>query len=130
MESPRAAIIMSVPTRVLIVDDNANFLRASKRLIDRDGISVAAVASTGEEAIRLARELHPDVVLVDIDLGGESGFDLARRLHDDPDVQTMTILISTHAEDDFADLVAESPALGFLSKSRLSTAAIRNMLKG
>ena len=127
---PGRAIIMSVPTQVLIVDDNADFLRASRRLIGRDGLSVVAVASTGEEAIRLARELHPDVVLVDIDLGGESGFDLVRRLHDDPDVQTRTILISTHAEHDFAELVAESPALGFLSKSRLSTEAIRNMLTG
>jgi CheY-like chemotaxis protein len=118
-----------VPIRTLIVDDNADFLRVARQLLDRDGITVAGVATTGEEAIRIARDLRPDVALVDIDLGGESGFDLVRRLHVDPEVQTSCILISTHAEDDFADLIAQSPALGFLSKSRLSAAAIREMLE-
>ena len=117
-------------TSALVVDDNAEFLRVARKLLERDGIAVAAVAKTGEEAIRLARDLHPDVTLVDIQLGGESGFDLVRRLHADPQVHTRLILISTHAEEDFADLIAQSPALGFLSKSRLSAGAIRDMLEG
>jgi FixJ family two-component response regulator len=65
---------------------------------------------------------------VDIDLGGESGFDLARRLDRDGDRSSSVILISTHGEEDFADLIAESPALGFLSKPRLSAAAIGEIL--
>jgi len=65
-------------------------------------------------AVRLAKESNADVILVDIDLGEESGFDLTQRLHDDPDVEARIILISTHAEDDFADLIAQSAALGFL----------------
>jgi hypothetical protein len=61
--------------RLLIVDDNAHFLRAARTLLEREGVRVVAVASTSAEAVRLARELRPDVTLLDIDLGNESGFD-------------------------------------------------------
>jgi DNA-binding NarL/FixJ family response regulator len=70
-------------------------------------------------------------VLVDIDLGEESGFDVARRLAEDAaGARARVILISTYAESDFADLVAESPAVGFLSKSDLSRQAIDGLLRG
>ena len=66
-------------------------------------------------------ELKPDVMLVDIDLGPESGFDLARRLVHSPGRRVArTILISTHDEADYAKLIAASPAIGFLPKSDLS----------
>jgi len=131
MESPsRRGDTESVPTRILIVDDNTDFLRAARQLLDRDGVAVAAVATNADEAMGLARDLEPDVVLVDIDLGDESGFDLARRLHNAFNGQTRVLMISTHAEDDFADLIGQSPALGFISKSSLSAVAIRDMLSG
>jgi CheY-like chemotaxis protein len=70
-------------------------------------------------------------VLVDIDLGGESGFELARRLHHDGrPASPQVILISTHAEHDYADLIAASPAVGFLAKAALSAMAIRELLDG
>ena len=131
MESPsRRGDTESVPTRILIVDDNTDFLRAARQLLERDGVAVAAVATNADEAMGLARDLEPDVVLVDIDLGDESGFDLARRLHNAFNGQTRVLMISTHAEDDFADLIGQSPALGFISKSSLSAVAIRDMLSG
>ena len=68
--------------RCLIVDDNASFLDAATNLLEREGLDVVGVASTSDEALRQAEELRPDVVLVDIMLGTESGFDLARRLAD------------------------------------------------
>jgi DNA-binding NarL/FixJ family response regulator len=114
--------------RCLIVDDSEPFLRAARALLEREGAAVIGVATTGEEAIRQSRELSPDVTLVDIDLGGESGFDVARRLTGDGGRRSAVILISTHAEEDFADLIAVSPALGFLSKSELSAAAIRDII--
>jgi DNA-binding NarL/FixJ family response regulator len=81
--------------------------------------------------VRLAAELRPDVVLVDIDLGPESGLELTRRLSRAayPPAPPM-ILISTHAEEDYADLVVDSPALGFIPKDALSAAAIRALLDG
>jgi DNA-binding NarL/FixJ family response regulator len=120
-----------VAFRALIVDDNGPFLDAARALLEREGVAIAGVASTAAEALRQAEELRPDVVLVDITLGKESGFDLARRLVEaDRSGGSAVILISTHAEADFADLIAESPATGFLPKSELSADAIRRILNG
>ncbi len=66
--------------RCLIVDDNHDFLRAARELLEREGISVVGIATTGAQAYRTCRELKPDVVLIDIDLGEESGFEVARQL--------------------------------------------------
>jgi DNA-binding NarL/FixJ family response regulator len=117
--------------RCLIVDDNRRFLDAARDLLDLQGITVVGMASSGAEALRQVEELRPDVMLVDIDLGEESGFELARRLDRDVGpVPPRMILISTHAEQDYAELIAASPAVGFLPKSALSAAAIRGLLDG
>src|SRR4051812_48705438 len=115
----------SVSMRCLIVDDSDSFLRASRALLEGNGIDVVGVAATAAEGLQRALELQPDVTLVDIDLGEDSGFELARRLADGagPD-RPRVILVSTHPEDDFADLIAESPALGFIAKSELSASAV------
>jgi CheY-like chemotaxis protein len=119
------------PMRCLIVDDSPHFVDAARRLLERQGFTVIGVASTSAEALQRAQELHPDVTLVDIDLGGESGLELARRLHSQADgAAAPVILISTHAEQDYAELIAASPAVGFLPKTALSAAAIRQLLAG
>jgi DNA-binding NarL/FixJ family response regulator len=115
--------------RCVIVDDSPAVLRAARGLLEREGIAVVGVAATGAEALRLAGELEPDVVLVDIDLGRDSGFEVARRLVGVADGAPLrSILISTHDEADFADLIAASPAIGFLPKSDLSAEAIHELL--
>ncbi|MDQ1520641.1 MAG: hypothetical protein QOI55_1714 [Actinomycetota bacterium] len=115
--------------RFLIVDDNAHFLTVASDLLEREGVSVVGAASTGAEAVRAADELRPDVALVDIDLGGESGFDVAQRLASVPNgARPRVVLISTYAEHDFADMIASSPAEGFVSKSSLSAQAIYDVL--
>jgi DNA-binding NarL/FixJ family response regulator len=119
----RSDILGTVQLRCVIVDDNPSVLIAARGLLEREGISVVGVASNTAEALEAVAELRPDVVLVDIDLGGESGFDLARRLDG-----ASVILISTHAERDYADLIEASPAVGFLAKSELSASAIRAVL--
>jgi DNA-binding NarL/FixJ family response regulator len=114
----------------LIVDDNSGFLQAARALLEQEGMEVVGVASTGAEAVRCAAELHPDVTLVDIDLGADSGFEVARRLFDDPSVDPgQLILISAHDEDDFVDLIEASPAVGFLVKPTLSATAIERLLR-
>jgi DNA-binding NarL/FixJ family response regulator len=118
----------AVLLRCLIVDDNASFLRAAGTLLERQGLAVVGVASNGGEALRRARELRPDVVLVDIVLGGESGFDVARELAADDATDPTVILVSTHAEADFADLIQDTPAAGFVPKSELSAEAIRRLV--
>jgi CheY-like chemotaxis protein len=115
--------------RCLIVDDSPRFLDAARGLLEGQGLTVVGVASTGAEALRQVEELRPDVTLLDIDLGGESGLELARRLHGQAGpASAPVILTSTHAEQDYAELIAASPAVGFLSKNALSAAAIHGLL--
>ena len=123
-------MLRPMAARCLIVDDNPQFLEVARQLLDREGIAVVGVASSGTEALELADELQPEVTLVDIDLGEESGFDIAERLAAATNGRSRVILISTYAETDFADLIAASPAVGFLSKSDLSASAISAILEG
>ena len=115
--------------RCLIVDDSAAFLEAARVLLEREGVTVVGVASTAAEALRQAEALRPDVVLVDVFLGRESGMELARQLvAEDLDAATV-ILISTHPEADLAGMIAENPAAGFIGKSDLSARAIRRIVE-
>jgi len=117
-----------VRIRCVIVDDSPLFLDGATGLLEREGLEVVGVASNSTEAIRLVEELQPDVTLVDIDLGEEDGFDLARRLGDNA-LRSKVILVSTHPEEDLAHLIATSPAIGFVAKTRLSAEAIRATLE-
>jgi DNA-binding NarL/FixJ family response regulator len=112
--------------RLVIVDDSPHFLDAAREALERDGLAVVGCASESAGAIQLTRELNPDVVLVDVDLGEESGFDLAERLA--AMVKASVILISVYPEAELADLLSASPATGFVAKSQLSATAIRNVL--
>lgn len=114
--------------RALIVDDNAEFLTTARRLLEREGIAVIGLATTGAEALRQTKEHNPDVVLLDVDLGDESGFDLAERLSPAPRGRRPVVLISAYPEEDLVDLVDTSAAIGFVSKPRLSAKAITDLL--
>jgi DNA-binding NarL/FixJ family response regulator len=118
-----------VALRCLIVDDNREFLAVARNLLEQEGINVVGVASSSTEAIQQAKELRPDVILVDVYLGEESGLDLALLLDDEAHgIESTVILVSTYADADLADVVAASPAVGFLSKSDLSGRAIHATL--
>jgi DNA-binding NarL/FixJ family response regulator len=115
-----------VALRMVIVDDSSHFLDAARNLLEQDGIDVVGVASTSAEALQVAADLRPDVMLVDVDLGEESGFDLAQRLA--ASTTSRVVLISAYPESELADLIAASPADGFVSKSELSAEAVANVL--
>jgi DNA-binding NarL/FixJ family response regulator len=124
-----------MPLRCLLVDDSEAFLEAATVLLEREGFTVVGIASSIAEALRQARALRPDVILVDIGLGEESGFDLARLLARDGQggqgaqgAGADVILISARAETDYTELIAESPAAGFLPKSELSARRISRIL--
>jgi CheY-like chemotaxis protein len=117
-----------MPPRCLLVDDNEAFLEVASLLLEREGVTVVGVASSIAAALRQARALRPDVILVDIGLGEESGFDLARLLAEDGQGGAEVILISTGAEADYSELIDESPAAGFLAKSTLSAQGISRIL--
>ena len=113
--------------RCLIVDDSVSFLETAARLLEREGLSVVGKAYTSDDALRRSRELQPDVILVDVMLGSESGIDLARRLTE-TDSGAAVILISTLAHADVAYLIDDTPVAGFVPKSELSAAAIRHLV--
>jgi len=111
------------------VDDNERFLAVARSSLERDGFEIVGTAATIAEALEKVDALLPDVVLVDIALGGESGFDLTRQLVErHPDLRAHVVLISTMREEDFADLIASSPAAGFVWKARLSASAVRDLV--
>jgi DNA-binding NarL/FixJ family response regulator len=117
-----------VTLRCVIVDDDASFLEVAQTWLESDGMMVAGVATTCAGAVERVDALRPDVVLIDIRLGKESGFDAARQLATTGQAAAV-IMISTHARADYADLIAESPVTGFLPKAELSAAAIRRILE-
>ena len=114
--------------RCLIVDDNADFVDAARGLLETQGITVVGAASDSAAALHRFSELRPEVTLVDINLGRESGLELAEQLHSIGS-RSPVILISTHSAQDFLDLIASSPAVGFLSKSDLSATSIRDLVR-
>jgi two-component system, NarL family, nitrate/nitrite response regulator NarL len=116
--------------RCLLVDDNHHFLRAARTLLEQGGVTVD-VASTGDEAVRRCEDTLPDAVLIDIDLGGASGFEVARRIDgwaSELRPRPSIILTSAHTETEFQDLILASPAVGFLPKAEISARAIESIL--
>ena len=111
------------------MDDDAGFRAEVCGLLEEEGVEVVGSAASGAEAVRKVASLRPDVALVDINLRGESGFDLARQMRDGADgAAPNVILISTHDESEYADLIEASPAAGFLAKNDLSAVTIRRIL--
>jgi CheY-like chemotaxis protein len=119
-----------VALRCLLVDDSRPFLEAASVLLTRQGLEIAGTATTREEALERARELEPDLTIIDIDLGDQSGFDVAWQLAaaGGDGSAPRTILTSARSESEFSDLVAVTPALGFIPKIRLSAEAIGDLL--
>jgi DNA-binding NarL/FixJ family response regulator len=124
-------MLFRMPLRCLIVDDNPRFGDEARSLLEHEGVSVVGVAASGDEAVVLAEQLRPDLALVDISLGDESGFDVAHRLVDSSKMPALAvILVSTYDEEEFSGRIARSPALGFIAKTRLSAERIRQLLDG
>jgi two-component system, NarL family, nitrate/nitrite response regulator NarL len=117
-----------MPLQCLIVDDYQPFLKVARANLERQGMVVVGVATNATEALRQARELSPDVALVDVSLGTESGFDVARDIT--PYVGSVILISSDdhYADDDYAELIAGSAAVGFLSKATLSVDAISQLV--
>jgi DNA-binding NarL/FixJ family response regulator len=110
---------------ILLVDDHAGFRRSARALLDAEGFDVIGEAADGHEALRLANELAPQVILLDVQLPDLDGFEVAGRLvrDDGPTV----ILISSRAAREYGGQVEASSAHGFIAKSRLTGAAIREI---
>jgi DNA-binding NarL/FixJ family response regulator len=122
----------AVPLRCLIVDDDHALRQEMSAMLEEQGVSVVGGAACGAEALTQLAQSRVDVVLIDIDLRGESGLALTRMLAERANGASFPqmVLISAHDESEYADLIEASPAVGFLAKTELSAAAIRRLLAG
>ena len=111
---------------LLIVDDHPGF-RAVARTALADAFSIVGEASDGREALELALRLKPEIALVDVQLPDTDGFALAAALTAEDD-RLAVVLISTLDRRDLAQLIASSPARGFVEKERLSAAAVAALI--
>jgi DNA-binding NarL/FixJ family response regulator len=119
---------MYTPLTCLIVDDSPEFYEAARQLLADDEVTVVGAAATSDQAVDQALALRPDVVLVDVNLGRESGLDVARLLAGLPNGGPPVVLISAETGSELAELVEPSGALGFVSKTDLSGDEIRKLL--
>jgi len=104
--------------RVLLVDDQAAFLRAMIGVVEETpGFEVVGAAASGEESVRLAGVLLPDLVLMDVNLPGIDGLEAARRLREGADRSPVVFLLSTHDEDVGDGFAAEAGAAAYMTKS-------------
>ena len=113
--------------RVLLVDDSEEFLASATRLLESQGAQVVGTAGSGEEALSLAEQLAPDLVLVDIELGPEDGIAFTHTLRAHAR-NAAIVLTSAYERDDLAELIAGSGAAGFVPKRALGLDAIEAIL--
>ncbi|MFC8047828.1 response regulator [Nocardia sp. NPDC057353] len=116
------------PERCLIVDDNPAFCATARTVLEAGGIEVVGTAASLRDAVAVLRAARPDLALVDIDLGAESGFDVVEALHAEPVEPLAIVLMSTHDELEFADLIEASSARGFVPKFAFSAELIRGLV--
>jgi DNA-binding NarL/FixJ family response regulator len=116
-----------MPT-VLIVDDHPSFRASAHALLEAEGFEVVGEAEDGASAVAAAGRLHPDVVLLDVQLPDTDGFEVARQLTANGS-STCVVLVSSRDGSDFGPLVEASGACGFVSKSELTGAAISALLR-
>lgn len=113
--------------RVLIVDDHAPFRALARMVLVADGFDVVGEAGDGDDALATARDLRPDVVLLDVQLPGTDGFGVAEALAGQPEAPVV-VLVSSRSRSDYGRRVDDSVARGFIAKAELSGPALQAVL--
>lgn len=122
------ATIRDRMTKVLIVDDHPGFRSSARALLELEGYDVVGEVEDGAAALRAAKELNPDLVLLDIQLPDIDGFTVASRLTRKNGATPSIVLTSSRDACDYGPLIAECGAIGFVSKSELSATALEALL--
>lgn len=106
--------------RVLLVDDNLEFLDIAATLLEAHNCEIIGKAENGEQALRDTAALHPDVVVLDVSMPGLSGFDVARRLQK-TNTPSALILLTFHEDVDYVRAARALGVLGYVIKRRMAT---------
>lgn len=112
---------------MLIVDDHATFRASARLLLESEGFEVIGEADTGEAAIEQSALLAPEVILLDVQLPGMDGFEVASRVTG-ADGAPAVILVSSRDGGDFGPLISACGACGFVAKADLSGERVRSLL--
>jgi DNA-binding NarL/FixJ family response regulator len=113
---------------VLIVDDHPGFRASARRMLEAGGFEVAGEAPDGASARRASRELHPDVILLDVQLPDADGVELAGELAS-ADGNPSVVLCSSRGADELGAGLHSSGALGFVPKNELTAASVMELLR-
>jgi DNA-binding NarL/FixJ family response regulator len=111
----------------MIVDDHAGFRVSARALLERQGFDVVADVEDGKTALEATARLHPDVVLLDVQLPGMDGFEVASLLANMSDAPRV-VLISSRRRSAYEVRLRAAPIAGFLSKNELSGEALAALL--
>ncbi len=114
-------------TRVLIVDDHALFRSMARQVLTAAGFLIVGEAAGGAEAIRACGELHPDLVLLDVQLPDIDGFTVATVLTTRMHPPTV-VLVSSRSRTDYGSRIEDCRARGYIAKAELSGDAVRRLL--
>lgn len=108
---------------VIIIDDDSFICASLQTILNADpGIHVAATGTSGEEAVRLFETLRPDILLMDIRMGGMSGLDAGERiLHEHPDAKIL--FLTTFSDDEYIIRALRMGAKGYLTKQNAEAIA-------
>ncbi len=118
-----------MPTTVLIVDDHAGFRARARRLLDAEGFAVGGEAPAGAQALAEVDRLAPDLVLLDLHLPDQTGWDVACSITQRPHAPAV-VMTSTRDAEDVIARARECGAHGFVPKDDLSAATLGALLEG
>jgi DNA-binding NarL/FixJ family response regulator len=119
--------LRQMATSVLIVDDHPSFRASARMLLECEGYEVIGEAEDGQSALEAVERLHPDVVLLDVQLPDIDGFEVAARLTENG-ASPAIVLTSSRDVDDLGFLAGRDGVRGFIPKSELSGSALEALL--
>jgi len=120
-------VVDEAPVRVMVVDDQIPFRNAARAVVDRlAGFDVIAEAESGEAAVVAAKDLQPDLILMDINMGGINGIEATRQIVvSNPGI--MVVLLSTYELSDLPPEARTSGAVAYVPKDDFGGRAIRSL---
>jgi two-component system invasion response regulator UvrY len=113
--------------RVLLADDQPQFLRAARSVVERtSGFELVGEAASGEEALALAASLRPDLIVMDIRMPGIGGIEAARRIVS-RQPEAVAVLVSTYREEDLPAAARLCGAVGYIHKEGFGPDSLRDV---